>query len=163
LIARTALAIALAVATLGASCRPDHDTAAPSPSATMPAAPARVVISSPSGRESSVTVEVARSADELARGLMNRTSLAEDAGMLFVFPETERHSFWMKNTLIPLDMIFIGEDRTVVGIVANAEPLTLEPRSVAEPSRYVLEVIGGWAARHGVAAGDRVTFENVLP
>jgi uncharacterized membrane protein (UPF0127 family) len=160
-IARAAVAIALALATLGASCRPDHDTAAPP--ASMPAAPARVVVSSPSGRESSVTVEVARTADELARGLMNRSSLAEDAGMLFVFPETDQHSFWMKNTLIPLDLIFIGEDRTVVGIVASAEPLTLEPRTTSRPSRYVLEVNGGWAARHGVAAGDRVTFENVLP
>jgi hypothetical protein len=105
-------------------------------------------------------VEVARTPDELARGLMHRTSLAEGAGMLFVFPETAEHTFWMRNTLIPLDMIFIDEDRLVVGVVENAEPLTLEPRS-AGPSRYVLEVIGGWAARHGVAAGDRVAFENV--
>ena len=93
---------------------------------------------------------------------MHRTSLADDAGMLFVFPETDEHSFWMKNTLIPLDMIFIDEDRVVVGVVAGAEPLTLEPRS-AGVSRFVLEVNGGWAARHGVAVGDRVTFENVAP
>jgi hypothetical protein len=128
----------------------------------VPLASPRVVISSPTGRESSVVVEVARTPDDLARGLMHRTSLAEDAGMLFVFPESDEHTFWMRNTLIPLDMIFIGEDLTVVGIVENAEPLTLEPRS-AGPSRYVLEVVGGWAARHGIAAGDRVLLQNVIP
>ena len=160
MIARTAVAIALAVATLGASCRPDHDTVAPSPSATMPAAPARVVISSPSGRESSVAVEVARSADELARGLMNRASLAEDAGMLFVFPETDRHSFWMKNTLIPLDMIFVDAGGRVVGIVERATPGSLEPRS-GGVSRSVLEVRGGWVAERGVARGDRVVVEEL--
>jgi uncharacterized membrane protein (UPF0127 family) len=129
---------------------------------TEPRAAPRVVISSPSGREASVTVEVARTPEELARGLMYRNALAEDAGMLFVFPATDEHSFWMKNTYIPLDMIFIAEDRTVVGIVANVEPLTLEARS-AGPSRYVLEVNGGWAARHGVGPGDRVAFENLSP
>ncbi|HET7755274.1 MAG TPA: DUF192 domain-containing protein, partial [Anaeromyxobacteraceae bacterium] len=133
------------------------------PSTAAPAPPGRVVVSSPSGRESSVAVEVARTPDELARGLMNRTSLAEDAGMLFVFPATEEHTFWMKNTLIPLDMIFISEDRTVVGVVADAAPLTLDARSPGVASRYVLEVTGGWAARHGVAPGDRVAFEGVAP
>jgi len=145
---------------MGASCRPDRESPPAAAEATR-AAP-RVVVSSPSGRESAVTVEVVRTGDELARGLMHRTSLAEDAGMLFVFPETDEHSFWMKDTLIPLDMIFIGEDRTIVGIVANAEPLTLEPR-IAGASRWVLEVNGGWAARHGVGPGDRVHFENLQP
>jgi uncharacterized membrane protein (UPF0127 family) len=144
---------------MGASCRPDRETPA---AAEAPRAAPRVVISSPSGRERAVTVEVVRTPDELARGLMHRTSLAEDAGMLFVFPETDEHSFWMKDTLIPLDMIFIGEDRTVVGIVANAEPLTLEARA-AGVSRWVLEVNGGWTARHGVGPGDRVRFENFEP
>ena len=93
---------------------------------------------------------------------MQREQLAPDAGMLFLFDETEDHSFWMKDTLIPLDMIFVDEGGRVVGVVERAEPLTLSPREVGAPSRYVLEVNGGWAAAHGVAAGDRVRFENVL-
>lgn len=152
------MAVALAAATLGASCRPNHDGAQ---GVTEPRAAPRVVISSPSGREASVTVEVARTPEELARGLMYRNALADNAGMLFVFPETDEHTFWMKNTLIPLDMIFIGEDGRVVGVVESAAPGTTTMRSVGAPSRYVLEVNGGWARAKGVRRGDPVRFENV--
>jgi uncharacterized membrane protein (UPF0127 family) len=67
----------------------------------------------------------------------------------------------MKNTLIPLDMIFIAEDGRIAGIVARAIPGDLTPRSAGGPSRYVLEVNGGWAEAHGVTPGDRVRFEGV--
>ncbi len=125
-------------------------------------APARVVVETSSGARPAVAVEVARSDPERRKGLMHRERLAPDAGMLFVFDETSDHGFWMLNTLIPLDMIFIGEDGRIVGVVARAIPGDLSPRSVGAPSRYVLEVNGGWAAAHGVASGDRVRFENVL-
>jgi uncharacterized membrane protein (UPF0127 family) len=92
---------------------------------------------------------------------MYRTSLAEGHGMLFVFDEDASHSFWMKNTLIPLDMLFIARDGTVVGIHPNATPLSTADIRVGTPSRYVLEVPGGWAARHGVAAGARVELRGV--
>ena len=107
--------------------------------------PARVVLQSPSGRVSAVAVEVMRSQAEQARGLMFREKLGADEGMLFVFSESVDHAFWMKNTLLPLDMIFIDERREVVGIVERATPLSTEPRSVARPSRFVLEVNGGFA------------------
>ncbi len=122
---------------------------------------ARVVIETAAGARRSVNVEVARTDAERARGLMFRRSLASDAGMLFLFDESAEHGFWMQNTLIPLDMIFIDDDGRVVGIVERAEPLTTTPRTVGAPSRYVLEVNGGWSATHGVARGDRVRFENV--
>jgi uncharacterized protein len=122
---------------------------------------ARVILLS-GGATRTVRVEVARTEVTRARGLMNRTDLAEDAGMLFVFPETERQSFWMKNTFIPLDMIFIDDAGRVVGIVEQAEPRSTAPRGVEAPSRYVLEVNGGWAARHGVRPGDQVRFEGVF-
>jgi hypothetical protein len=93
---------------------------------------------------------------------MRRKHLAPDAGMLFVFDETSDHAFWMLETLIPLDMIFIGEDGRIVGIVERAEPRTTVQRSVGAPSRYVLEVNGGWARANGVRSGDRVRFENVM-
>ncbi len=126
-----------------------------------PAAAPRVVIETAKGARPSVTVELARTDAERARGLMFRKSLAPDAGMLFLFDESQEHSFWMQNTLIPLDMIFIADDGRIVGIVERAEPLTTTPRTVGAPSRYVLEVNGGWAAAHGVARGDRVRFEGV--
>jgi uncharacterized membrane protein (UPF0127 family) len=108
-----------------------------------------------------VRVEVARSEAEREKGLMFRTALPEDRGMLFVFDETENHTFWMHNTLIPLDMIFLGDDRSVVGVVANAAPRTDTARTVGKPSRYVVEVGGGEAAAHGIAAGTRATFIDV--
>lgn len=126
------------------------------------AAPApRVVIETRAGARHVVRVELARTFAERARGLMDRRELGADAGMLFLFDESSDHAFWMKDTLIPLDMIFVGEDGRIVGIVARATPGDLTPRSVGAPSRYVLEVNGGWAAAHGVAPGDQVRFEDV--
>ena len=121
----------------------------------------RVVIETRGGARLPVAVELARTDAERERGLMFRRELAPDAGMLFLFDETAPHPFWMKNTLIPLDMIFIGEDGRISGIVARAAPGDLSPRSAGGPSRYVLEVAGGWAEAHGVAPGDRVKFENL--
>ena len=121
----------------------------------------RVVLESADGYRHAVRVELARDDEERARGLMYREKLDDDAGMLFLFPVAEDHGFWMKNTLIPLDMIFIGEDGRVVGVVQNAAPRSLDLRSVGAPSRYVLEVNGGWAARRSVRKGDRVRFESV--
>ena len=81
---------------------------------------------------------------------MYRTSLPESSGMLFVFPEDADHSFWMKNTLIPLDMLFIARDGHIVGIHPGAIPLSTSSISVGAPSALVLEVNGGWTspARH---------------
>ena len=83
--------------------------------------------------------------------------------MLFLFSERTDHVFWMKNTLIPLDMLFIDEAGVVAGVVADAAPLTLTPRTPGPDvlARYVLEVRGGWAARHGVAPGARVLLDGV--
>src|SRR6266550_3666852 len=83
-------------------------------------------------------------------------ALAAGRGMLFVFPAEAPHEFWMKNTFIPLDMIFIAGDGHIAGIQANTTPLSTAPLGVDGPSRYVLEVPGGWAARRGVAPGDHV-------
>ncbi|MCI0437410.1 MAG: DUF192 domain-containing protein, partial [Gemmatimonadetes bacterium] len=108
-----------------------------------------------------VALEVVNTPATRERGMMYRTALAEDHGMLFVFPDEVVRSFWMKNTLIPLDMLFIARDGRIVGIAADAVPLSMASRSVGQPSLYVLEVNGGWAARHGVRAGDRVEFRGV--
>ena len=141
---RAALAVALALALL-AGCRERGPVA---------------VIRGPGGAVE-VALEVAATPAARARGLMYRTSLAEGHGMLFIFDEDASHGFWMKNTLIPLDMLFIARDGTVVGIHPNATPLSTADIRVGTPSRYVLEVPGGWAARHGVAAGARVELRGV--
>jgi len=120
-----------------------------------------VVLQSAFGGQAAVEVEIARTREAIERGLMWRGELPAGKGMLFVFgeDEVEVHSFWMKNTLIPLDMIFIGPDLRVVGVVENAQPRTLTTRSVGAPSRYVLEVPGGWSAGAGVRAGGQVTLD----
>jgi len=109
-----------------------------------------------------VQVELARTDAQRARGLMFRQDLPSDRGMLFLFDETSVQSFWMHNTLIPLDIIFLGDDRVVVGVVANAAPRTDTPRTVGKPSRYVVEVSGGEAAAHGVGPGTRAVFLGVV-
>ena len=81
--------------------------------------------------------------------------------MLFLLGDDEDHAFYMRNTMIPLDMMFIRADKTIAGIVENAEPRTETLRRVGLPSRYVLEVNGGFSAAHGVKAGARVRFVNV--
>ena len=108
-----------------------------------------------------VRAELATTAESQRRGLMFRESLAEDEGMLFIFHREDIRSFWMKNTLIPLDMVFIDGAGTVVGIVHEAEPLTLDSRTVERPSRYVLELQGGWARAFGLHEGSRIRFDGV--
>jgi len=103
----------------------------------------------------SFTVEIARSPDEQAQGLMYRTQLAGDRGMLFPFDPPQDAGFWMKNTLIPLDMIFIRSDRTIARI-ATAQPQSLDTVAAGEPIAAVLEIRGGRAAELGISEGDTV-------
>jgi uncharacterized membrane protein (UPF0127 family) len=101
-------------------------------------------------------VEVADEPGERAYGLMNRFELAPDAGMLFDFGETGPIHMWMKNTYIPLDMIFIRADGAIHRIAANTVPRSLAIVSSGQPVRFVLEVAGGTAARLAIKRGDRV-------
>jgi len=127
----------------------------------MPALPmARVTLTDAFGGQHVVEVEVAATHDSRTRGLMWRTQLAEGKGMLFIFTEQQPLSFWMRNTLIPLDMVFIDKDARIAGIVEQAEPKTLSSRSPGRPAMYVLEVPGGWAAKVGLKAGSLVKFDG---
>lgn len=125
------------------------------------AVPARVDIAVGGGRNVPFRVELARSEPEREKGLMYRERMDADAGMLFVFERPAPLTFWMKNTFIPLDMIFIGADRHIVGIVENAEPRTLSARRVDGLSEYVLEINGGLSAKLGIHAGEAVSFTGV--
>lgn len=157
----TSRSLRLAPALLLALACAVRPLAEPAPPPAPAAAPPRVVIETAAGSSLTVAVELARTDEERSRGMMHRRELAPEAGMLFIFSENEPRAFWMKNTLLPLDMLFIDDGGRVVGLIERAEPLTTSPRDPGVPSRYVLEVNGGWAARHGVRPGDRVRFENV--
>ncbi len=129
---------------------------------TPPVNGPRVVISSARG-DIAVDVEVVSTEARIERGLMYRQFLAPEAGMLFLLGIEKDWTFWMRNTLIPLDMIFIRKSMTIAGIVENAEPKTESMRMVGEPSLYVLEVNGGWTRSHGVIKDAKVRFVNVGP
>jgi uncharacterized protein len=122
---------------------------------------ARVLLEVVSGGVHAVDVEVAATPDSRSRGLMWRKELPEGQGMLFIFPDEEVQRFWMRNTLIPLDMIFINSAGRVVGIIENAAPRSLVQRFVREPGCYVLEVPGGWSRKVGLEPGGQVRFEGV--
>ncbi|WP_425493871.1 DUF192 domain-containing protein [Dyella silvatica] len=99
------------------------------------------------------------------RGLMMRTELAADHSMLFVFADTDQRSFWMKNTLIPLDILFFDADRKLVSMQLNALPCKADPCATYpsdKPARYVLELAAGTAGRIGVRAGDELKIEGAL-
>jgi uncharacterized membrane protein (UPF0127 family) len=140
------------------------ETGAPGqPGGTSPARASQpaVILEPPGHPPAEVTVEIASTGRQIQRGLMYREYMPPEHGMLFLMREERVHSFWMRNTLIPLDMIFIGKDMKVAGVVANAEPLTDTSRRVNAPSYWVLEVNGGWAAAHHVQAGTPVRFRDV--
>lgn len=106
----------------------------------------------------SVSVEVATTPETRETGLMNRTELAPDAGMLFVYPPDRAIAFWMKNTLIPLDMLFIDDAGVIQFIKHEAQPhdLTPVPGPTGIAARAALEINGGRAEELGIAVGDRV-------
>ena len=134
----------------------------PTPQQTPDPHPPAVYVAGAKG-DVKVAVEVVATEAKIERGLMYREHLPPDAGMLFLMGREYDWAFYMRNTLIPLDMLFIAKDLSIAGIVANAEPRTETLRRVGKPSFYVLEVNGGWAASHGVTAGAKVRFENVRP
>jgi uncharacterized membrane protein (UPF0127 family) len=105
-----------------------------------------------------VRAEIARAPHDLEKGLMYRTQMPEDAGMLFRLGERTVHRFWMHNTCIPLDLLYVDDDGTIVGIVENAPTLNDDERSVPCRSSFVLEVNAGYCRRHGVRAGQHVTL-----
>jgi len=124
----------------------------------------RVALNAPDGSSRAVVkLEVANTPSSRELGLMYRKHLDEDAGMIFVFPTAAHQSFWMKNTIIPLDMIFADEHGKVLGIVETAEPFSERPLSVDGDSLYVLEVNGGFSRRHHLKAGDQMKFLGFVP
>ncbi len=152
--------ILAALAAMPAGCRAEPQTAVqPTAARTAPSGLEVVPLEiSSDGRRHAFSVEVARTPAEQARGLMFRESLGANEGMIFPFPSPRPASFWMKNTLIPLDIIFIRSDGSIARIAANTVPHSLEPVAVAEPVAAVLELRGGRSAELGIGEGDRVSW-----
>lgn len=116
------------------------------------------LITTSGGAITRVFLEINDDARERARGMMDRQMVSEDFGMLFVFDEEAPRSFWMKNTYVPLDMIFIADDGAVDSIVANAQPLTTTSRRSDGPAKYVLELAGGQTEARGISKQSVVTI-----
>jgi uncharacterized membrane protein (UPF0127 family) len=111
-----------------------------------------------------VDLELAVTPQEVTEGLMYRPSLPEERGMLFIFDADRYPAFWMKNTLISLDLVFLDGSGAVVDIVASVPPCASDPcptYSPKNPARAVLEIVAGTAAAHGVEPGAAITFERV--
>lgn len=133
----------------------------PTPSQPAPTPAAQRVVF-PDGY--AVRVEVVADEDTRRQGLMYRDRLPADAGMLFFFPQNGDYPFWMKNTLIPLDMIWIDDQRRIAAIAHDVPPCKADPCPSYPPNaeaRYVLEVAAGVAARHGLAKGQALRFERL--
>lgn len=119
-----------------------------------------LTITTKAGKTHNFLVEVARTPEEQAHGLMNRQSLAPDRGMIFPYQPPQAVAFWMKNTLIPLDMVFIAPGGRILRIEQNAVPLSLEPVGSGDAVEAVLELNGGRTAELGIAAGDQVAWKH---
>lgn len=117
-----------------------------------------LTITSSDGRTHRFTVEVAKTPEEQAMGLMFRNELAADRGMVFPFDPPRDASFWMRNTLIPLDMIFVRADGSIANIAANTVPYSEEPVPSDGPVMAVLEIAGGRSAELGIKPGDKVKW-----
>lgn len=107
-----------------------------------------------------VVIEIAETEYETQTGLMYREHMDNGAGMLFIFPEESMHSFYMKNTLIPLDILFIRSDLSIANIARNAKPLDERSIPSSGPVQYVLELNAGMCDRWGVVSGDRIEFRR---
>lgn len=119
-----------------------------------------VIFASPDGKSKvRIDVEIADTEYERTLGLMYRTGMTEMQGMLFVFPLEQPLSFWMKNTIMPLDMIYINSKREIVKIHKNTTPYSEQSYPSVEPAQYVVEVIAGFSDRHNIQPGDKVFWQ----
>ena len=109
-----------------------------------------------------IEVEFAKNDEERALGLMYRSSMDEHQGMWFIFPEEAPRSFYMRNTEIPLDIIYLDKDKKVVSIAKNARPYDETSLPSEKPAMYVLEINGGLSDKLGLTKGDRMTFESLI-
>ena len=150
------LAVALLAPVAACQASPSTPVAVERSSAGLEQMP--LTITTAKGKSHRFTVEVARAPEDQVRGLMYRQSLAPDRGMLFPYEPPQPVAFWMKDTLIPLDIIFISPGGRILRIEENTVPLSLDPVGSGEAVEAVLELAGGRSAELGIAAGDQVAW-----
>lgn len=107
-----------------------------------------------------INIEIAETEDEQEKGLMNRAFMANDRGMLFIFDRNEPRSFWMKNTIIPLDIIYVNSDMQIVHIAQNTQPYSENTIPSGRPSQYVVEVNAGFCAQYEIGDGCTVAYSR---
>jgi uncharacterized membrane protein (UPF0127 family) len=105
-----------------------------------------------------LTIEIADNEAETTQGLMYRRTMPDSCGMVFIFPDSQPRNFWMKNTYLPLDILFLDESKKIVTIQANRTPFSEEQISSFEDAKYVLEVNAGYCKRKGIEKGDVVKW-----
>ncbi|MCR9123823.1 MAG: DUF192 domain-containing protein [Phyllobacteriaceae bacterium] len=128
----------------------------------LPVDPAQLAVTSADGKERArFDLEIARTGDEHMRGLMHRTDLPADRAMLFVFDAAGQRAFWMKDTPLPLDIIFAAEDGTIVRVARDTVPFSTVPIRSGAPALYVLEVHAGTTEALGIVAGDRLVHPAI--
>lgn len=152
---RTLLLVGLGAMLLG--CRPQTATQE-SPAAGLDALfeRAELEIVTNDGARHTFQVYLAENHEQQTRGLMFVRNLPESTGMLFIYDRPARYSMWMKNTYIPLDIVFARQDGTVSSVIRDAQPLSLESLAATEPVNYVLELNAGVARRLNIGAGSRL-------
>ena len=155
-----ARALALALLLPIAACQPSASSAVALERSPAGLEQVPLTITTATGKTHKFIVEVARTPEEQARGLMERQSLAPDRGMIFTYATPQPVAFWMKNTLIPLDMIFVAPGGRILRIEENTVPLSLDPVGSGEAVEAVLELAGGRSAELGIAAGDKVSWKR---
>ncbi len=109
----------------------------------------------------SLNIEIADDEYATQTGLMYRSSMDNNQGMLFIFPDTDFRAFYMKNTQIPLDIIFIAKDKTIVSIQKNAQPMNETSLPSENPAKYVLEVNAGLCDQWGLTKGDHIVYQRI--
>ncbi len=109
---------------------------------------------------SKIDIEIADTDDKRTRGLMDRLSMKDNRGMLFLFPYDTIQSFWMKNTVLPLDIIFVNGENIIVTIQAHAVPFDIGSYSSTKPASKVVEVNAGYAEAYGIAEGDKIVWRR---
>jgi uncharacterized protein len=113
-----------------------------------------------SGPLSKIDIQIARTEFDRQLGLMFRRSMNENQGMLFIFPGSRTRSFWMRNTEIPLDIIFVDSSKTILNIAKNTTPYSDISYTSSGPAKYVVEVNGGFADRHNIKPGDKISWTS---
>ncbi|MFL6860263.1 MAG: DUF192 domain-containing protein [Sphingomicrobium sp.] len=150
----------MALAVASAACSPQTPTAAEVRAGAQTGLMTTPLTIHSANGDHRFTVEVAATPEQQETGMMFRRSVPPDRGMIFPYDPPSEVAFWMKNTLIPLDMVFIGPDGKIGRIAANTTPMSLDPVPSVDPVSAVLEIAGGRAAELGLKEGDKVSWQH---